>query len=83
VRDVGAVKCGIVSFTVEGVAPQEVRRRLSEQHINVSVSIPEYTLLDMRSRNIDALVRTSVHYYNTEAEIERFCQALASIAAGS
>lgn len=82
VLDIGVVKCGIVSFTVEGVSLQAVRQRLSEQRINVSVSIPEYTLLDMQSRSIDALIRASVHYYNTEEEIHRFCRTLASLIEG-
>lgn len=79
VRDLGAERCGIVTFTAEGKTPETVVRALSEHGINTSVSPPSSTLLDMESRGLDGLVRASVHYYNSEGEVERFCQALESV----
>jgi selenocysteine lyase/cysteine desulfurase len=79
VRDLGVVRCGIVTFTVEEKTPETVVRALSEHGINTSVSPPSSTLLDMESRNLDGLVRASVHYYNSEEEVERFCETLESI----
>ena len=76
VRDLGVERCGIVTFSVEGRGAAEVSRRLSEESINTSVSPPSSTLLDMEDRGLDELVRASVHYYNTEDEVERFCEAL-------
>ena len=76
VRDLGAERCGIVTFGVEGRAAEDVSRRLSEEGINTSVSPASSTLLDMEDRNLDALVRASVHYYNTEEEVSRFCEVL-------
>jgi cysteine desulfurase / selenocysteine lyase len=47
--------------------------------MNVSVSRLPSTRLDMEARGLQDLVRASVHYYNTEEEIARFCVSLASI----
>jgi cysteine desulfurase / selenocysteine lyase len=77
VRDLGREKCGIVTFMVEGKQPEDVRSALSEERINVSVSPAEYTLMDMRNRGLeDGVIRASVHYYNTEEEIDLFCRVL-------
>jgi len=79
IRDVGATRCGIVSFTVDGQAPAAIQRALAERRINVTVSRLNSTRLDMASRGLDAVVRASVHYYNDEAEVERFCAAIAAL----
>lgn len=79
VRDIGAEQCGIVTFTLAGRTPEEVKAALAAQHINVTVSGASSTRLDMDARGIGELVRASVHYYNTEEEIARFCAALAAL----
>jgi cysteine desulfurase/selenocysteine lyase len=79
VRDVGAKRCGIVSFTLDGRDPEAIRRAMAEEQINVTVSRLASTRLDMESRGLEAVVRASVHYYNTEAEVERFCAAIDSL----
>jgi cysteine desulfurase / selenocysteine lyase len=76
VRDRGVTQCGIVTFTVEDKTPQEIQQALKKQHINVSVSVKSSTLLDMEARGLETLVRASIHYYNSEEEIERFCRAV-------
>jgi cysteine desulfurase/selenocysteine lyase len=78
-RDLGVEKCGIVTFTMDERDPQEIRRRLAEQNMNVSVSVAEYSRLDMDDRGLASVVRVSVHYYNDEEEIEQFCDALRSL----
>ena len=78
VRDRGAEKCGIVCFTVEGKSSDEVRRSLGERGINVWVAQQRDTRLDAEGRSLPDLVRASVHYYNSEAEIACLCDALAS-----
>jgi selenocysteine lyase/cysteine desulfurase len=79
VRDQGAMRCGIVSFTVDGADLTALHDALRAQKINVSVSPSEYTLIDMQARGLLSVVRASVHYYNTEEEIARFCDALARL----
>ncbi|HEY7909619.1 MAG TPA: aminotransferase class V-fold PLP-dependent enzyme [Thermomicrobiales bacterium] len=79
VRDSGAEQCGIVTFTTEGREPAHLVDRLLAQGINVSFTTVNGTRLDMESRGLTAMVRASVHYYNSEDEIERFCTALAGL----
>ncbi|WP_437927278.1 aminotransferase class V-fold PLP-dependent enzyme [Sorangium sp. So ce291] len=78
VRDVGAERCGIVTFTRAGEDAAAVKARLGAQAIHVSVSTAAGTLLDFEARGIPDLVRASVHYYNDESEIDRLVAALAS-----
>jgi selenocysteine lyase/cysteine desulfurase len=79
VRDLGRVRCGIVTFTCDGHSPGEVMQRLRAKGIAVRTVERSSTRIDMERRGLDELVRASVHYYNTEAEIERLCEALSSI----
>src|SRR5262245_2126125 len=79
VRDQGAVRCGIVSFTIAGADLTALRDALRAQNSNVSVSPSKYTLIDMQARGLSAVLRASVHYYNTEEEIARLCEALARL----
>jgi cysteine desulfurase / selenocysteine lyase len=79
VRDLGCERCGIVTFTVEGQEPEAIKEALAAQQINVTTSPLIYTRLDMAARGLESVVRASVHYYNSEEEIERFCAALAAL----
>jgi selenocysteine lyase/cysteine desulfurase len=76
VLDRGSVLCGIVGFRVRGRACADVRRGLRDAGINTWVVGASATRLDLEPRGITELVRASVHYYNTEEEIERFCLQL-------
>lgn len=78
-QDLGVNKCGIVTFTCKDFSPEEIQLQLAEKKINVSVSLQEYARLDLAKRNLPSLVRASVHYYNTEEEIQHFCEVLKSI----
>lgn len=79
VHDIGDLKSGLVSFTVEGKSAHEVKNYLHELGINVSWNGTANTYLDMTSRDLKEVVRASVHYYNTEEEIYRFVEVLRKI----
>ena len=42
----------------------------------MTTSTVRSTRLDMEARGLSELVRASVHYYNTEAELDRFAATL-------
>ena len=79
VTDIGAEKCGITTFIKEGVEPDAIKAALAPKNINVSVSRRGSTMLDMDKRGLSEVVRASVHYYNTEDEIQRLCAAVEAL----
>ena len=79
VHDQGQQKCGIVTFTKRGVLPETIYTTLRDAQINVSVTPLTYARLDLGARGLAAVVRASVHYYNDEAEVDRFIAALRRI----
>jgi selenocysteine lyase/cysteine desulfurase len=79
VHDHGEQKCGIVTFSVHGVGSSHVRSELAEKKIHVSVGLAKSTLIYMNRNGLTTVVRASVHYYNTEEEINGMCEALESI----
>jgi cysteine desulfurase / selenocysteine lyase len=79
VRDKGRERCGIVTFTAEAMPAAELKSALARRGINVSLSETSGTLLDMHERGLTAMIRASVHYYNSEEELERFVAALAEL----
>ncbi|WP_411277450.1 aminotransferase class V-fold PLP-dependent enzyme, partial [Gaiella sp.] len=81
VQDQGVEKCGIVTFTVQGVTAQAVVARLSAEGINVSLTPASYSRLDLGGRGLEAVVRSSVHYYNTDGELGRLVDVVAAVGA--
>ena len=79
VHDQGCVCCGITTFTAEQADAAEIQQALRERDVNVSVSPPASTRLDAEARDLPDLVRASVHYYNTEGEIDRFIATLRAV----
>jgi selenocysteine lyase/cysteine desulfurase len=74
--DRGAVLGATVTFDVAGVPAEAVKKRLGEEKINVSVMEAESAQLDYGARGIAESVRSSVHYYNSEDELERLADAV-------
>ncbi|AYL93897.1 aminotransferase class V-fold PLP-dependent enzyme [Mucilaginibacter celer] len=79
VHDFGDQLCGIVTFSVEGMTAADVKNKLAEKHINISVAKAVSTLIYMNKNHLGDIARSSVHYYNTEEEIEILCGALREI----
>ena len=80
VHDIGQHKCGIVTFSMAGVEATEIETWLRENRILVSVSSPASILIDASKRKLPALVRSSVHYYNQETEIDALVNCVKAIA---
>lgn len=75
--DEGAVKCGLVTFQHARLSTHEIKDRLAERGINVSTSSGPGMRLSYLARGLeDGLIRSSVHYYNTDDEIDRFVAAI-------
>lgn len=80
VRDPGRDRCGIVTFTVDGVAPAHVRAELAARDVTVTTSVRRSAVIDMQRRGLDAVSRASPHYFVTDDEIDRAVAAVAEIA---
>mgnify|MGYP000249769232 CR=1 FL=1 len=62
---------GIVTFNRSDLDAESTKQRLNEAGINTSISRGANAQLDLGKKGLD-VNRASVHYYTTEAEIERF-----------
>jgi selenocysteine lyase/cysteine desulfurase len=80
VHDLGEIKCGIVTFTLVGWGADRVRAEMATRGVNVDVSELADTRLDLESRGLDRMIRASVHYFNTEQELARFCALIGELA---
>ena len=79
VHDQGDVLCGIVTFSVQGIPATEIRAKLAAKNINVHIGLTNATLYYMNRKGLNGIVRASVHYYNTEEEIELVCRELRTL----
>jgi cysteine desulfurase / selenocysteine lyase len=79
IGDVGEVKCGICTFYSNKISAPDLVNQLASQNMNTTVTTIAGTRLDMADRNLPPMVRASVHYYNSETEVETFCKKLAGL----
>ncbi|HLI52012.1 MAG TPA: aminotransferase class V-fold PLP-dependent enzyme, partial [Thermomicrobiaceae bacterium] len=77
--DLGVERGGIVSLTLDDIDPDEIKQRLAAERINVTTSTTFSTRFDMEARGLTKVVRASLHYYNTEEEIDCFVDALTAM----
>lgn len=81
VHDKGAVKGGIVTFSVAGIPAAVLKDELGKRRINVSTTSVYSARIDMEQRGLDETIRASVHYFNTEDELAELISALAYVVA--
>ena len=72
--DRGRLLGATVTFDVADTAAADVQRLLAGERINVSVT--ESTPSQIGGSAFASHVRSSVHYYNTEEEIDRLVEVI-------
>ena len=73
VTDQGLEQSGIVTFSLAGRQPAEVKTELMSRCAAVTIATCQSSRMSMIPRGLEeGVVRASLHYYNTEDEIERF-----------
>jgi selenocysteine lyase/cysteine desulfurase len=76
----GARQAGIVGFTVDGTPAESVRDYLHREGVAVTLSTRLGSPVAMQRLGVQALVRASVHYYNTEDDIDAAIDTLGEMA---
>jgi selenocysteine lyase/cysteine desulfurase len=79
VTDEGVEKCGIVTLMAEQVDVTTIKHALAAEGINVTTPRGSGSLVSFQHRGLNELVRASLHYYNTEAEIDYFIETLGKV----
>lgn len=67
---------GIVTFSKQDVVAADLQARLRAAGINSGLAKRANALLDFSRRGLEDINRLSLHYYNTEEEIERLVKVL-------
>ena len=81
VHDEGFARCGIVTASHPTIAADLLRDRLRERGITTTVTFTGSTRADVERRHLPPMLRLSVHYTTTPAEIDRTIDELTRICA--
>ncbi len=76
VHDRGPSLSGICTFTCQDTPATTTAATLQAHGIRVSVSQVTSGRLDLQAKGVDAVVRASVHAYNTSEELDQLCAIL-------
>jgi selenocysteine lyase/cysteine desulfurase len=79
VRDQGERQCGLVTFTVDGVAAGAVKAGLAAEGVTVTTSSVSSTRIDMARRGLDEVVRASPHYFVSPEQVDQAVAAVSRI----
>lgn len=79
VTDGGRERCAIVTFRTTAMGAAAVKAALARRRVNVSVATGPGNLVWFQAHGLDAVVRASVHCYNTREEIDLLLHALAAV----
>jgi cysteine desulfurase / selenocysteine lyase len=79
VHDLGSQRCGLVTFSLAGLPAAEVRDRLREKNITVTVSGVSSTQHDMTRRGLTEIVRASPHYFVSPTQLDEAVAAVAAL----
>ncbi|MBL4821773.1 MAG: aminotransferase class V-fold PLP-dependent enzyme [Gammaproteobacteria bacterium] len=69
---------GIITFIKNDEKPLVLQQRLQPENINIGVSKRSSAMLDFSKRGLETINRASLHYYNTEGEINKFIEVLSA-----
>ena len=70
--------CGIITFTIDGVHPHDVATVLDSEHIAVRAGHHCAQPL-MQKLGVGSTTRASLYFYNSEKEVEIFCEKLKNV----
>ena len=79
VTDEGVERCGLVTFYAQQIDASAIKTALAKDKINVSVSSGSGSFVSFEERGLESLVRASVHYFNTTAEVDLLIEKLEGI----
>ena len=69
-----------MTFTHPKLDADALQAALAESRINSSVSRREYAVYDFEEKAVDACLRLSPHYYNSDEEVETVAEAVSAVA---
>ena len=71
-------RCGIVTFTIDGVHPHDIASLLSDE--NIAIRAGHHCAQPLQQYlGINASARASLYFYNTEEEVDLFIEKIAQI----
>ncbi len=79
VADRGVEQCGIVTCCADQCPAEALQVQLAARHINTTTVPFSANPVSAEQRRTPTLLRASLHYYNTDDELERFVAELADL----